>query len=66
MLCLRCLAPLMKYFVRDDYLANINPLSSHGGVVAKEVGAALKAMITLTFNCEKGPYLTNVCEEQSG
>ena len=47
MQCLRCVAPLMKYFVEGDDLANINPLSSYGGVVAKEVGAALKAMITV-------------------
>ena len=62
MQCLRSLAPLMTCFVRDDDLANLNPLSSYGGVVAKEVGVALKAMITV----RRGPISTNVSEEQSG
>ena len=45
MQCLCCPAPWMKYFVKDDYLANVNPLSSYGSVVAKEVGAALSDII---------------------
>ena len=45
--CLCYLAPLMKYFIREDYPPNINQLSSYVVVVAKEVGAVLKVMITV-------------------
>ena len=44
MQCLACLAPLKKFFVREDHQPDINPLSSYEGTMAREFGAALRAM----------------------
>ena len=46
MQCLNCAAPLVKYFIRGAHLEDINPLSSYGGTVAREVGAAFILMTT--------------------
>ena len=46
MQCLNCAAPLVKYFTTGTHLKDINPLSSYGGTVAREVGAAFNSMTT--------------------
>ena len=45
MQCLCCLTPLTSYFVEDTYLADVDPRSLNGGMFAREVGAAFKAMV---------------------
>ena len=46
MLCLNCLAPLVKFFTKDAHLEEVTSPVSSGGTVANEVGAIFSAMLT--------------------
>ena len=43
--CLKCITPLVAYFLGDAYLVDVNPSSSYDGTIAGEVGAAFSATV---------------------
>ena len=62
MQCLNSVAPLVKYFTMGAHLENINPSSSYGGTVAREVGTAFKLLTT----GKKGPVSLQLLKNRVG